>query len=262
MKFFPFVTRENTSWGRSAQFQIRIRSQSRLTASVRIAGFTKNDHFEFVHTASSSGNITTSTFSISDVPVFLIAHDKEEDKEQGSVYVQIDLMVAGTPVRQLATGFVGALHSVSWPDSTEPDPIPGRGLIKSIQSANPAAGAEASITVTVNRVWHILSAAIKLVTSATVANRRVHLQFSKNEPAELHAFSEIDQTASQTIDYAFGKYGAVPDSADNNQIIVPIPHDIWLFSEATIATETTNIQVGDNFGTLALNIEEFPLPVI
>lgn len=132
---------------------------------------------------------------------------------------------------------------------------------QSIALTNPGAGSEISETVTSGEMWKLQSITFSLVTSATVANRRVHFQVNGPEGRLLDAFSDIDQPASTTRQYTVAAFGNLPDREDGDDILIPIPPDFLVPQTSTLKTSTTNLQAGDNFSAPVVTYEfSFMIP--
>lgn len=127
-------------------------------------------------------------------------------------------------------------------------------IIETTTTANPAAGAEVSYTNPGLIIYSCLYAIrIRLVTDATVANRRVTLIVSDVDgTTPLYVgISPIDQTASQTIDYFFGPYGVAMAAAVNSRIAIPVPPIHWC-RNMVLSTSTSGIVAGDDFAAATL----------
>lgn len=134
---------------------------------------------------------------------------------------------------------------------------PGTGIVKQVLSADPAAGAEVSITVPAGEDWRLMSGRVPLVTSATAANRRPHIVMDDGT-ASVHMRSPVGavQAASLTVGYNFGP-GIPQDAAVvDGEIRMTLPTgEIYLPAGHRIRTITTALQVGDNYGPMALLVE-------
>ena len=131
------------------------------------------------------------------------------------------------------------------------------GRLKEIASADPAAGAEISITVPDNKRWLIISLSFSLVTDATVANRNVNV-IAKNTGGNVvfRSGSNINHTASTTKVYGFAAIGDEGEGLGVTHIMAPT---ILVLDEGMkLETATANLQAADNFGIaygLALEID-------
>jgi hypothetical protein len=113
--------------------------------------------------------------------------------------------------------------------------------------ANPAAGAEFSVTVPLNTQWRVLSIRAPLVTDATVANRDPRLLLLAGGQQLALVQSGISQPASATFDYLWFP-GAVFNAAPPPvTAMAPMPA-VVLPAGALIESLTANLQAGDNWG--------------
>lgn len=244
----PFLTRKMLAFEHATTFSLRIRSQCAGTVTFQIRGFTKAGPFAFKHTSASTSVATTQDFRIPDVPISVNVIDTGDNVRQGQAYIAIYLVIDGDQMMELCSGFVYGGKSITYPNTNTGEALPGRANIGSTSGSNPAAGTEVSISVPTFEIWNIFYVMVQLITDATVANRRVHLRFTNGGGGLIDCFSDQDQVASTTRNYCFAKYGALPDTLDDTEILVPIPNDIYLIPESTIETATTNLQATDNFG--------------
>lgn len=136
---------------------------------------------------------------------------------------------------------------------------PGTGIVKQVLSADPAAGAEVTITVPAGREWRLMSGRVPLVTSATVANRRSHIVLDDGT-ASVHMRSPAGavQAASVTLGYNFGPGIPQDGAAVDGEIRMTLPAcEIYLAAGHRIRTVTTLLQAGDEYGPMALLVEEW-----
>lgn len=119
-------------------------------------------------------------------------------------------------------------------------------------TADPAAGAEISYTVAAGSKIALFSAAVSLVASADVANRRARITIDDGATVLYAGIAGTDQTAGQTVRYVFGSAGSglIVGSA-----IAQVPWGsapILLLPGWRIKTVTTNIQAADDWGVMSL----------
>lgn len=252
----PFLTREMLTFGKEATIELRIKTQSTRSGNVTIRGVTRAGAFTYQHTTVSNAAVGTSTFRIPDVPIWVTIADESDTYDQGSLYATAHILINGDVAYQLMQGFVYSLRQLSWPGSPGVDMRPTGGRIRASTNAAPTAGSEISYSVAANLNQRLLSFRVTLTTDANAANRRVHLVIRNGTTPLLDAFSDQDHAASTARNYTFAPFGVLPDTLDDNDILVPIPKDLILGFNFNIVTNTTNIQAGDAFGVQALWIEE------
>lgn len=121
---------------------------------------------------------------------------------------------------------------------------------KLLTGADPAAGSEISYTHSGSPVA-LLAVRFSLVTSGTVANRRVRIVVDDGATEFARVSSLSDQTATLTWDYAAG---ANVDGAAVSALFVqlPLPTPLVLQAGWRVRTLTSAIQAGDNFSAPVL----------
>lgn len=179
---------------------------------------------------------------------------------RGQTFVQVSLGrgPAAAPVilHTLVSEYVCTDQAPVWPGGLIRQSTEGPGLIRSITGTDQAAGVEISETVPTGARWRLRGFRAALVTSATVANRRVHL-FADDGVTRLWELAAADiQAASLTRNY-----NATPDgfarATQDNEVYVPLPYDVVLLAGSRIRTVTTLLDAGDNWGAPQLHVEEW-----
>jgi len=173
------------------------------------------------------------------------------------LWVSISLLMGEVRVAELCSGFVTREKGVSWPPTNNKDPIPNRGSFVTKTSANPAVNTEISLSVPQGEIWHVLYGSATLVADSTAASRRVHFIFAPSDGASVDLWGTSIQTLSQTRKYNLSQLPGKIDGADNDDLAIPIPIEMWLDGGSTITTETQNIQAGDDWSALQLVVERF-----
>lgn len=112
--------------------------------------------------------------------------------------------------------------------------------------ADPAAGAEASVTVPAGETWELESVRVTLVASAVVANRRVRLVIDDGVNILAEIVAGLDQTATQTITYSYTADGYETVATRSGILQQGIPR-MLLGAGYRIRTITAAIDVGDNY---------------
>lgn len=136
----------------------------------------------------------------------------------------------------------------------------GPGTIQSIAGTDPAAGAEISETVPANTIWLLNSVRFTLVTDANPAARQSHLTLSDGTTTLLNLPTTGTQIESLTRNYNAHELGGliVPTGSE---IDIGLPSDVILPAGYQLATETTLIEAGDNFGAPQLSVEAWHDPL-
>lgn len=123
--------------------------------------------------------------------------------------------------------------------------------------ADPAAGAEASITVPSDKAWRVHSFRVSLTSSATVATRRVSLEIVVGGSVIFATAAESTQVASESWTYYAGRFGLDKPARMGQQYIDFPLFPIMLPPGAIIRTFTESLQTGDNFSAPTVYVEEF-----
>lgn len=245
----PYLLRDMLRFEHGAAFGLSLYFQTSNSVTLSLRGLTREGVFTLkqVITAATSG--TTVTFRLPDIPIMVCVYMDAGDGSQGDTWVSLSLTANGDVIGTLCSGFVYGGKGVTYPAQNLVDGRPNAGLLETYADSDPAAGDEAILGVRIGEVWNIRGISIVLVTSATVANRRVHLTIQgETGVSALHFFASIDQAASTTKTYSFAPYGVIPDEEDNNVILIPIPPNLIVNSRNTLTITATNLQAGDNFG--------------
>src|SRR3990172_1279728 len=127
--------------------------------------------------------------------------------------------------------------------------------------ANPAAGAEFDdngVSLFAGNNWKLRVFKIRLVTSATAANRRIMFVITSNTQIAHRIVAPAIQTAGLTVDYflAVGQQLSydITTSPGNQQIPM---HDMILVDAVRLQTVTAAIQVGDQFSAAVFYAEQW-----
>lgn len=258
LQSLPFITRDMLSFEHATTFSLICRIQSDSTGPLTIRGATKEGPFTLSLVGSPSSNfaITTRIFNLPDLPIWISINDEDGNFDHGGAYVVMNLGINEDVSRVLLSGYVSRQNPISWPSSNIEPQNPFK-RIRTTSGSNPAAGAETSITVPANEMWKLRGWSATLVTDGTAANRIVHLKATWGGVILFETISATTQTASLSRVYSAAIQSPGGAAADDNDIILALPHDIILPQTATITTVTTAIVAGDNWGAPVAYIERF-----
>ena len=158
--------------------------------------------------------------------------------------------------RSLMDGYVITNQAFGWPDDSDYAGVEGPGLIRSVQVANPGAGADWSTTVPVGARWELLALNAQFATSAAVAARVPQIQLADNVPNVLfNGASSTSQAASLTYQYSAAEGGTPLVNAP--AAMVELPHNALLLQGWTIRSVTTAIQGADQWSNIWLMVQEW-----
>lgn len=257
---FPFLSRRMLAFEHATTFGLQIVSQANQSDFITIRGYTQEGLFTLKHAVLNDGSLQTENFRLPDFPIAIGVFDDLGLFQQGDLYVSLSLTLNGDVINELCSGLVYQQKSISYPASNSTDRRPGGGNIRSALGANPDAGSEFTITVPNGHQWKVMGIKATLITDATAANRRVHFVYAPVDGSALHVYNEIDHVASTTRNYHGLQMGAMPDSADNTEILIPLPQNFILDEGSSITSVTTNLQATDNWGAPVFTVEEFYRP--
>lgn len=189
--------------------------------------------------------------------------------KRGQTYVRASIVPTPEGGPSLAMLFQGYLYrgfSPTLGTNIEPGPGGGRGNLRTVTGTNPAANTEASEAVPANAIWRLLSWSIVLVTDANVANRNTNLIADDGTTANRSWFilSTFAHAASLTRTHLFfiGNDTVSPVSSPVTTDTDVIGHlgnlpDYVLRPASRIRTNTTAIQVGDDYAAPIFQVEEW-----
>jgi hypothetical protein len=162
-----------------------------------------------------------------------------------------------TPLGTLTQAYLGSTHSTAWPGALLEDPRSGDGELVTATAADPAAGAEVSVSVPVGARWRVESFHGQLTTDATVANRRPVLILDDSGAFQVaRVASSATQAASLTMNYMWNR-GVSVDPVVTEQGQGLLPTDGTLISGWRIRTSTFNLQAADDWAAPQLLVREW-----
>lgn len=256
----PFLNRKMLAFEQGSAFALRISSQSISAGSLTIRGMTRAGIFTYTHQTNTTGLIQTELFALPDLPIMVSVVDETGSISEGDCYVTLSLLANGDKLHELAAGYVYQSKSISFPASiAQPHRIDCAHLLN-VAANDPAAGGELTITVPNGTQWEVLGLNFDLQTSATVANRRVHVILGASGTLYLNCFGNQNQAASLTRHYTCTPIGVIPTETDDDDIIIPMPPGIFLDQGMKITTQTTNRQAGDQFSGMTMLVKSTITP--
>jgi len=255
---YPFLTRDMLNFEQGSQFQLVITSRGRFAANLTIQGATRAGLFTLRHTVVAGYGLTTQSFNIPDIPIWITVSNPDEGSGRGQTFVALNLAINGDMLHQLCAGYVAQRKGISWPVSQIETPAPQKlGHLTTRTGNDPAAGSEAGLTLGDFVTSEIKAIQFTLVTAATVGSRRVHIVFADSSGAEFDCHAGTDQIISETKKYTCMPIGGAASFANDNDIIIPIPPELFMNEGGTITTATVNIAGGDNFSAMVVLVNEF-----
>lgn len=133
--------------------------------------------------------------------------------------------------------------------------LPGEKRV--VQIPTPAAGADWSVTVPGGRQWRISAGRAIFTTSAVVASRIPRLTLSDGTTIYWENSVQATMVASNVYRLGFSAGGAQQSTGNANVDSALTLPDLWLPGGHQFMTQTTAIDVGDQWSGLALFISEY-----
>ncbi|OLD66044.1 MAG: hypothetical protein AUI52_05440 [Acidobacteria bacterium 13_1_40CM_2_68_10] len=130
------------------------------------------------------------------------------------------------------------------------------GHLLVLPSDDPVAGAEISLKVPGPGPFRLLCGVLTLIASAAVANRLVRIRLAHQGVQVFQLDAGAVQVATETRTYnLIPGVSQVGGSATASPVIA-LPPDVYLTDLSTFTTNTLALDVGDNFSSLVLFVED------
>lgn len=247
--------------------QLYIRSRNSLAAVVlRIAGRLLDPRgnivpFNFEHTPATDRSASLEAFKLAEgFLLSVVVFPSAGAPTRGQTFVEIGMLrgigAATDIVDVLAKDYVAEAEPLAFPGSPIRSSLEGPGAVRSITGTDPAAGAEVSEAVPTDARWKLRAARAALVTDGTAANRVPHLELSDGTTVFSSSAGHAAHTATLTRTYHFALEGQFDSAAIDGQFHNLLP-DVLLGAAFVVATNTTAIEAGDNWGAPQLLVEEW-----
>jgi len=236
--------------------ELIVDSWSSTSCRLLIRGLTREGIFQFEHTPNADRTRAYDIYRVDSVPVCLQVHVAPISTRRGQVYARVALRIGGIALYRLCAGYVEGPRALTWPPGFHEPMVGGRGYLRTVTGTDPAAGSEISETVPTNARWRLLAIRFELVTSTTVATRRVNLVIDDGSDTIFERESPATQAADLTRRYNFAAVGYAETAFTSDDVVLGIPALI-LPQGYRVRTSTTNLQSGDNYGAPILMVEEW-----
>jgi len=180
---------------------------------------------------------------------------------RGQCFCMVDLRrgtVGGVDILTLASGYIYTLsREANFPAGITRGSTEGIGCLRTVVGTDPAAGHEICETVPTNTRWRLVAMQLRLVTDATIADRRIRVVLDDGSTE----FTVISAGATQSANWA-RRYNFAPgfplDTAFiHDQLHCPLPHDLYLYEGYRIRTVTAGRQPGDDYSAPVMLVEEW-----
>lgn len=130
--------------------------------------------------------------------------------------------------------------------------------VLTIVQANPAPGANFTITVPDNERFQILGLRFALVNTSDAADRLIRINF--NDGTTDHPIINVGriQVATETISYNFAPGYTFQNSVtDFDSIDQHFPNDVILTPRNTIDSDIANLQAGDQLAVISIRVKRW-----
>jgi hypothetical protein len=154
-------------------------------------------------------------------------------------------------VQLLTSGTLSLATPLGWPGGRQDRAGAGRGGLTLLSTADPAAGAEWTLTINANAGARIHSIRFQLVTDATVIDRFPRVEYLSPGTLFWRSHPNAAQTAGLTRDYNYALGTDFIDAAVANEQQNQLP-DLILPPAAIVRSSTNGLQAGDNYGVAVL----------
>jgi hypothetical protein len=178
----------------------------------------------------------------------------------GDTYAEL-FLTHGNPSLQsgyldLCRGYVSGTARRSWPGGSHTDSTEGPGKIRTIVGTQPAAGADWSETVPTNALWRIHSIRAILTCDANVATRTPQVIINDGSNTLMGLTFAAGAAATEVRRFLLEPVGVIRAAA-GLEIYAPLSPDIYLPQGGIIRVSTSGLQVGDQWGTPFIQVQEW-----
>lgn len=180
--------------------------------------------------------------------------------QRGQCFVQVGLLRDAAAARVLSallvSDYLASAGALGWPGGLIRSSLDGPGHMIQFTPANPAAGADFTITVPAGARWRVNVGRLIFVTSAAVAARRMVLVLDDGALVYFEQDTFETQPASSSDSYCFTAYGFLA-AALVTLHMVPMPPDLVMPAGHRLRSVVQNIQAADQISAIHFLIEEW-----
>lgn len=254
------VTRDTflrvTVWNLRASLQVNLQARMILFDG-------RLQKLERTFIPSSDGSISEFTAQLTDGWLIGVAvSGAVQIGRRGETFCQVGLQEGAIfnqrPYQVLIADYITFREWMTWPGGLIVTPFSGRGLEGGIRIPDPGAGNEISFAAGTNRVHWVKSVRFVFTCSATVATRRVKLNFEYTVGQTLVLASNQTQVASQAFEYNWSPY--LTRAVIGTRVYEPLMPNYYFTDDATFQTLTDNLQAGDAFSDIQFESEQWIWP--
>lgn len=188
--------------------------------------------------------------------------------QRGQCFVRVDIergenarLVLGT----LLQGYIDSSGGRAWPGSPLESAVEGPGMIRTVQSAAPAAGAASPVLMAAATRWRVLSVECTLVCNPVVMTRNIFCRWVQNSILVGFTISSLRQVAasSGTHIFAAGVGAAEGSGSALGQGALPVPLILQTGggADGIIQVEVFPMDPGDQLSQANVLVEEWRNPI-
>jgi hypothetical protein len=218
----------------------------------------------FVQTFAPTSNRVASTFVFGLMEGAIISADaicSSGAPVAGQCYCFLQLVRgltgAITRVLNFAQGYITANDSLFFPADTYLDSLSSVGFQRTVQQANPGAGADWTLTVPASVRWQLQTVFALLTTSAAAANRLPRLIIDDGVNIIWQSPAQVNETASLAWGNNWGAGAGSFAAADPNNVQQALPNDLFLLAGWRVRVLTANIQAGDQWSAISIAVRSW-----
>jgi hypothetical protein len=157
----------------------------------------------------------------------------------------------------LVSDYVTINAPIGWPASRVLYPTEGPGNLREVTVANPAAGADWSLTVPSLTRWRIQNFNAQLVIANAGVARIIRAQLKTGAGVVMHQAAAQQTGAVNTTVQVSGSSGQITSVVDTTTLNLPLPGQVVVASGEILAVSTSNINAGDQWSNIRVLVEEW-----
>ncbi len=163
------------------------------------------------------------------------------------------IVVLGT----ILQGYVTSHQQLAWPGSPIESSQAGGGVVRHVIGTDPAAGANVSEAVPAGARWTLLAFQARFQTDATVANRRLVLEFISPAVFIFGSAQPNVQTAGQDVFNYWAGGMPLASVIASDALVAGLPIDLVLLPQQEIRCRAIGGVAGDDFLAPVLTVREW-----
>lgn len=181
--------------------------------------------------------------------------------QRGQTFVRLQVIrgrgAAAVVLGTIVQGYVTRSQDRAWPGSPIEGSTDGDGVMRALFGTNPAAGVEVLETVPAGARWELISMALGLATSGTVANRRPELYASYSGQILWSSVAPGTIPASSINRFYWAQGMPLETVFVVDACTAGLPARAQLPAGAELRTNTFNLDAADNYQTPSYVVREW-----